>query len=401
MNQKIAAGVVAALLASTAAHADIQGAAIKVGILNDQNGVYAANGGAGSVVAAQMAADEFGGAIAGKPIVILQADDQNKPDIGVGIARQWFDREGVLAIADLVPSPVALGVEDLVRQNHRIALISGAAAEAMYQDNCAATAFTWVQDTYSMATGTVDGIWARTRLPWFFINADIGASLQLEQQARARLKQLGGTVAGTVTAPFNTTDFSAFLLQAQASGAGVLAVNTLGGTVTTIKQAAEFGLPSRMTIALTTPKSQDIIAMGLPTAKGQLVVTSFYEDVSPEARAWTDRYVAKTHRLPTEVQAGVYSSVRHLLQAVKDANSDDGDVVAARMRATPVSDAYTRHGTIRADGRMVHDLYLMQVKAPAESKDPQMDIWTPVATIPPGEAFPPLAESRCKLVPKG
>ncbi len=390
----------ALLLAAGAAQAEIRGDAVKIGVLNDMSGVYSGNGGTGSVVAAQLAAEDFGGMINGKPIVILQADDQNKADIGIGIARQWYDREGVLAIVDLVPSTVALGVEDLVRQNHKIALISGAAAEAMFQENCASTAFVWVQDTYSIANGTVDGVLQRTSGPWFFINVDLAPSQQLAQQAQARLRAQGGTVAGSVTAPFNTTDFSSFLLQAQASGAKVLAINTLGGTVTTVKQAVEFGLPGQMTIVLTTPKSQDIIAIGLPAAQGQLIVVSFHEDASPEARAWTGRFMAKTHRLPTEVQAGVYSSVRHMLQAVKDSNSDDGETVAARMRATPVSDAYTRHGALRADGRLVHDLYLMQVKSPAESKDSQADIWRPVGTISLDNAFPPLSESRCPLVGK-
>ena len=387
----------ATLLATGLARAEIRADSIKVGVLTDMSGVYAVNGGPGSVVAAQLAADDFGGVINGKPIVILQADNQNKTDIGLAIARQWYDRDGVLAIADLIPSPVALGVEDLVRQNHRIALISGAAAESIFQENCASTAFDWVQDTYSIANGTVDGVWQRTKAPWFFISADLTPAAQLEQQARAKLGQLGGQVAGSVKPPFTTTDFSAYLLQAQASGAGVLAVNTLGGSTATVKQAVEFGLTKQMTLVLTTTKSQDIIAIGLQAAQGQLLVTSFYEDVSPEARHWTDRFMARFHRLPTETQAGVYSSVRHMLQAVKDTDSDDGETVAARMRSTPVADAYTRQGEIRPDGRLAHELYLMQVKAPDQSKDPQTDIWQRVATIAPADAFPPLSASRCPL----
>lgn len=397
MKHLCLAATCAAMLAYMPAQAEIRGDAIKIGVLNDMTGVYASNGGPGSVEAARMAAEEFGNSINGKPIVILGADDQNKADIGVGIARQWFDRDGVSAIADLVPSPVALGVEDLVRQNHAVALISGAAAEAMFQESCASTAFVWTQDTYSLANGTVTGVWARTHAPWFFINADLGPSLQLEQQARAQLAALGGTVLGSVNAPFNTTDFSSYLLQAQSSGAGVLAINTLGGTITTVKQAAEFGLGKRMTVVLTTPKNRDIDAIGLPIAAGQLVVTSFYEDVSPEARAWSDKFLARVHAAPSEVHAGVYSSVRHFLQAVKDTNTTDGDIVAARMRATPVVDAYTRHGEIRADGRMIHDMYLMQVKSPAASKS-RWDIWENVAVIPAVTAFPPLASSRCPLV---
>jgi len=218
MKHLCLAATYGAMLACVPAQAEIRGDAIKIGVLNDMTGVYASNGGPGSVEAARMAAEEFGNSINGKPIVILGADDQNKADIGMGIARQWFDRDGVSAIADLVPSPVALGVEDLVRQNHAVALISGAAAEAMFQESCASTAFVWTQDTYSLANGTVTGVWARTHAPWFFINADLGPSLQLEQQARAQLAALGGTVLGSVNAPFNTTDFSSYLLQGNCPG---------------------------------------------------------------------------------------------------------------------------------------------------------------------------------------
>lgn len=384
-------------LAAGSAQAEIRGDAVRVGVLSDMSGVYSGNGGPGSVVAAQMAAEEFGGAVNGKPVIILQADDQNKPDVGAGIARQWFDRDGVSAIVDLLPSPVALAVQDIVRQNHRIALISGAVAEAMYQENCASTAFVWTQDTYSVANGTVAGVLRRTQAPWFFINADLAPSLQLERQARVRLAELGGRVVGSVNVPFNTADYSSYLLQAQASGAGVLAINTLGNSSTTVKQAVEFGLAQHMTLVLTTPKNRDIAAIGLATAQGQLMVTSFYEDVSPEARAWSDRFLARTHAAPTEIHAGVYSAVRHFLQAVKDTNSTEGDAVAARMRETPVNDAYARHAEIRADGRLVHDLYLMRVKTPEQSKG-RWDVWEPVETIPATTAFPPLSSSRCPLV---
>ena len=248
--------------------------------------------------AARLAAEDFGNAINGKPIVILQADDQNKADIGGSIARQWYDRDGVLAIADLVPSPVALAVQDIVRQNHKISLNTGAAAESLFQENCAATAFTWTQDSYSIANGTVTGVWQRTKALWFFVSADLGPAQQLEKQARVRLAELGGMVAGSVKAPFDTTDFSSYLIAAQASGAGVLAINTLGGTNTAVKQAVGFGLNHQMTMVLTTPKSRDIVAMGLEAAAGQLVVTSFYEDVTPAARAWTDRFMARSHRGP-------------------------------------------------------------------------------------------------------
>jgi ABC-type branched-subunit amino acid transport system substrate-binding protein len=386
------------MLAAGAARAEIKGDAIKIGVLNDMTGVYADNGGPGSVVAAQLAAEDFGNVVNGKPIVILQADDQNKADVGAALARQWFDRDGVLAVADMVPSPVALAVQDLVRQNHKISLNSGSVAESLFQENCAATAFTWTHDSYSIANGTVSGVWQTTRAPWFFISTDLGPAAQLAQQARTRLTALGGSVAGSVKAAVGTSDFSPFLVAAQASGAGVLAVNTLGWTPNTVKQAVEFGLNHAMVLVAPILKSRDILAIGLPIAAGQLQVTAFYEDVSPEARTWTNRFMARRHVIPTDIQAGVYSSVRHLLQAVKDTNSDDGEVVAAKMHATPVSDAFTRDGVIRPDGRLSHDVYLMKVKSPAESADPQTDIWQRVATIPADQALPPLSASRCPLV---
>jgi branched-chain amino acid transport system substrate-binding protein len=378
--------------------AEIKGDAIRIGVLTDMSGVFATAMGPGSVEAARMAAEEFGGTINGKPIQILQADHQNKPDVASGIARQWFDRDSVQAIADGGTSAAALAVQDLVRANGRVFLVSGAGAAELSDGACAATSVQWTQDSYSTATAVVSGVWQRTHEPWFFITADYTFGHAVEADARARLAQLGGHVAGSAKAALSTTDYSAFLLAAQASGAKVLALNAAGGNATAMKQAAEFGLAAQgMTIIPMSFQNVDIAAVGLPVAQGDLVLTSFFENASPATRKWSDAFFAHRHTMPSQIQAGVYSAVRHYLQAVKDTGSDDGPTVMARMRATPVSDAYAENGTIRDDQRMVHDLYLVQVKTPAESKGP-WDLVKLVSTVPPDQAFRPLADSLCPLL---
>jgi len=380
------------------AHAEIKADAIRIGVLSDMSGVFATAMGPGSVTAAQMAVEEFGGKVDGKPIVILQADHQNKPDIASGIARQWFDRDGVQAIADGGTSAASLAVQDLVRQNHRIFLVSGAGAADLSDRACAPTSVQWTQDSNSTANGVVAGVWARSREPWFFITADYAYGLAVETDAKARLSQLGGKVAGSVKAALGTTDFSAYLLQAQASGAKILAINAAGSNVTALKQAAEFGLAEQgMIIVPMSMQNVDIKAAGLPTLQGSLVFTSFFEEENPTAHAWAEKYFARTKAMPSQIQAGVYSAVRHYLQAVKDTHSDDGDTVMAKMRATPVSDAYAQHGVIRADQRMVHEMYLTEVKTPAESKGP-WDLVKLVSVVPPDRAFRPVADSKCPLV---
>jgi len=390
----------AVLMGSASAHAEIKSDAIRIGVLTDMSGVFATAMGPGSVEAARMAAEEFGGAIDGKPIRILQADHQNKPDLASSIAREWFDREGVQAIADGGSSAAALAVQEVVRANGRVFLISGAGAEQLTGTACAPTSVQWTHDSYSTATGVVSGVWRRTQEPWFFITADYAYGHAVEAAARARLAQLGGKVAGAVATPLSTTDFSGLVLQAQASGAKVLALNAAGGNATAMKQAVEFDLAGQgMTIVPMSFQNVDIAAVGLPVAQGDLVLTSFFEDESPAARKWSDAFFARRHAMPSQIQAGVYSAVRHYLQAVKDADSDDAATVMARMKATLVSDAYTPKGEIRADQRMAHDLYLVQVKAPAESKGP-WDLVKLVATVPPDQAFRPLVDSPCPLVAK-
>jgi branched-chain amino acid transport system substrate-binding protein len=261
------------VLASAPAHAEIKGDAIRVGVLTDMSGVFATAMGPGSVTAAKMAAEEFGGTIGGKPIQILQADHQNKPDVASALARQWFDRDSVQAIADGGTSAAALAVQDLVRANNRIFLISGPGAADLSDAACAPTSVQWTQDSDSIAAGVVSGVWQRTKEPWFFVTADYAYGHAVEASARARLAKLGGKVAGSAKAALNTSDFSAYLLAAQASGAKVLALNVAGGNATAMKQAAEFGLAAQgMTVVPMSFQNVDIYATGLPVAEGDLVL---------------------------------------------------------------------------------------------------------------------------------
>jgi branched-chain amino acid transport system substrate-binding protein len=393
-------GLLAILLAASPARAEIKGEAIRIGVLTDMNGIFATAMGAGSVEAARMAAEEFGGNINGKPIEILQADHQNKPDIATSLARKWFDRDGVQAIADGGSSGSALAVQELVRANGKIFLISGAGANQLTDEACAPTSVQWTQDAHSTATAVVSGIMQTSKEPWFFITGDYAFGHSIETTARAKIAELGGKIAGSVKAQLGTPDYSSFLLQAQASGAKILAINVAGDNATAIKQAEEFGLAAQgIKIVPMSFQNVDIQAIGLKATAGDLIVTSFFEDVSPAARRFSDAFFARRNAMPSQIQAGVYSAVRHYLQAVKDTDSDDGATVMAKMKATPVSDAYTPNGRIREDQRMVHDLYLVQVKSPEESKRP-WDFVKLVATIAPDHAFRPLDRSKCSLVGK-
>ena len=362
------------------------------------NGVFATAMGPGSVEAARMAAEEFGGAINGKRVEILEADHQNKPDVAAAIARRWLDHDGVQAIADGGSSGAALAVQELIRANGKIFLISGAGANQLTDEACAPTSVQWTQDAYSTATAVVSGVMKTNHAPWFFITGDYAFGHSIEETARARIAELGGAVAGSVKTQLGTSDFSSFLLQAQASGAKILAINVAGDNATAIKQAQEFGLSAQgFTIVPMSFQNVDIHAIGLQATQGDLILTSFFENASPAARRFSDEFYRRRNAMPSQIQAGVYSAVRHYLQAVKDSDSDDPATVMSLMKKTPVSDAYTSAGRIREDQRMVHDLYLVQVKSPGESKG-AWDYVKLVATVPPEQAFRPLDRSKCSLV---
>ena len=318
-STKFAAALLITLsLANATAHAEIKGDAIRIGVLTDMDGAFATAMGPGSVEAARMAAEEFGGKINGKSIEILQADHQNKPDIASSLARKWFN-DGVQAIADGGSSGAALAVQELVRGNSKIFLISGAGANQLTDEACAPTSVQWTQDAYSTATAVVSGIMQSSKEPWFFITGDYAFGHSIEATARARIAELGSTVAGSMKAPLGTPDYSSFLLQAGASGAKILAINVAGDNTTAIKQAEEFGLADQgMKIVPMSFQNVDIHAVGLKSTHGDLIVTSFFEDVSPAARRFSDAFYARRNAMPSQIQAGVYSAVRHYLQAVKD-----------------------------------------------------------------------------------
>jgi branched-chain amino acid transport system substrate-binding protein len=386
---------------SAEAKAQISGDAVKIGVLNDQSGLYADFGGRGSVIAAQMAAEDFGGKVLGKPIQILSADHQNKPDIGSNIARQWFDVEGVDAIADLTTSSVALAVQEIGKQSGKVTLTSGAATSRLTGDACSPTGFHWAYDTVALANGTGKAVVEEGLKKWFFLTADYAFGYALEKDVSEVVKASGGQVLGAVRHPLNTSDFSSFLLQAQGSGAQVIGLANAGtDTTTSIKQAAEFGIVAGgQHLAGLLLVLSDIHALGLETAQGLVLTTGFYWDLDDESRTWSQRYYERMQRMPNMIQAGVYSSVMHYLKAVQAAGSDEGKVVAAKMKELPIKDMFARNGKVREDGRLVHDMYLARVKTPAQSKKP-WDYYEIVRTIPGDQAYLPLERSPCPLVKK-
>ncbi|WP_448187520.1 ABC transporter substrate-binding protein [Azospirillum sp. sgz301742] len=393
----------AAMLALTAGNAyaqqgKISGDKVKIGVLNDRSGLYADLGGEGSAVAARMAAEEMGNKVGGKPIEIITADHQNKPDIGSNIARQWIDTEGVDVIVDVPNSGVALAVQEVAKEKKVIFLMEGPATSRLTGDACSPTGFHWAYDTRALAVGTGRAMVKEGGDTWFFLTADYAFGHQLEADTAAEVKKAGGTVKGAVRHPLNTADFSSFLLQAQGSGAKVIGLANAGGdTINSIKQASEFGITQGgQKLAGLLLFLSDVHALGLPVAQDLVLTTGFYWDMDDEKRAWSKKYMEKTGKMPTMVQAGTYSAVRHYLKAIEAVGTDDGPTVAKKMKEMPVNDMFAKNGKILPNGRMVHDMYLARVKKPAESKGP-WDYYQILRTIPGDEAFFTLAESGCKL----
>jgi branched-chain amino acid transport system substrate-binding protein len=369
---------------------------IRIGVLTDESGNFAALSGPGSVIAARMAAEEFGGTVLGRPIQIIDADHKNRTDLGLQIAREWYDG-GVLAIADVVNSSIALGVQGLAGQRKRFALLSGPGTVDITGPACNPYTYLWTWDTYADATVPVREIVGAGGGKWFFLSADFAFGAAMQRDATAALTAAGGIVAGGVKAPLGETDFSSYLLQAQASGATVLALANGGiDTINSIKQAAEFGLTAQMKVAALALNITDVHALGLDKAQGILVTEGFYWDRDEASRAWSRRFFARRHAMPAQSQAGTYSAVLQFLKAIESAGTTEPDAVAARMRALPVDDAFAHGGHLRADGRMVHDMFLMQVKTPAESRYP-WDYYRTLATIPGDQAFRPRAAGGCGL----
>ena len=392
----------ALLLASPAGGAPPEGpisdGVVKVGVLTDMTGAYSDLAGPGSVVAAQLAIEDFGGKVLGKPIVLVSADHQNKPDVAATIARKWIDEEQVDVIADLVSSSTALAVMPVAAAKKRITLLSGPGSDPITGEKCTAYNVHWTYDVWSLAHGTAAAVAASGGKRWFFITADYVFGRTLEDDAAEVVKAAGGEVLGTVRAPFPTTDFSSYLLQAQASGAQIIGLANAGAdTINAIKQAREFGVTPRQSLAGLLVFISDVHSLGLEAAGGMYLTTAFYWDRDDASRAWSKRFFEKHHKMPTMVQAGVYSSLMHYLAAVKAAGTDDADAVMKKMRDTPVNDFFARDGRIGPDGLHRHPMYLARVKTPAESKAP-WDYNKLVRTIPAAEAFPALAGSKCPLV---
>ena len=397
-----ALGIGMALLMAVAgaSAAELSDGVLKVGVMTDMSGAYSDLCGPGSVVASQMAIDDFGGKVLGKQIELVSVDHQNKADIAANKAREWFDTEQVDVIADLPTSSAALAVMEVANQKNKITLISTGASTKITNDSCTPTNVHWTYDTYALAVGTGKAVVANGGDTWYFITADYAFGHSLEGDTAAVVEASGGKVLGKVRAPFPNTDFSSFLMQAQASGSKIIGLANAGAdTINSIKQAKEFGITQNQTLAGLLIFITDINSLGLDTAQGMMLTTGFYWDRDDETRTWAKRFRERHKNMPTMGQAGVYSSLMHYFKAVEKAGTDDSAAVMAAMKSMPINDMFAKNGYIRDDGRMVHDMYLVQVKKPAESTGP-WDYYKVLRTIPGDEAYMSLDQSTCKLVKK-
>lgn len=375
---------------------------IKIGVMNDMSGVYADYQGIGSVIAARLAVKDFGGHLDGRPITVIAGDHQNKVDIGTGMARQWFDRDGVDAIFDVPNSAIGLAVSDIAREKNKVFVASGAVTSELTGKRCSPNTVQWTFDNWSLAHGLVQSVIATGGDTWFFLTSDYAFGHNLEAAASAAVKHYGGKVLGSVRHPLGTSDFSSFILQAQASKAKVIALANAGGdTTNAVKQAAEFGVGKHgQRLAGLVFGLNNVHALGLKAAQGLLAVSPFYWNMNAGTRAFAKRFQALHPKkaMPNEMQAGVYAAVLHYLKAVKALGGDTtGDKVVAKMKELPTDDPLFGKGRIRIDGRTLHPMYLLQVKSPAESKE-DWDYFKVMYKIPADKAFRPLKDGGCPLV---
>jgi branched-chain amino acid transport system substrate-binding protein len=396
------AAFAAACLVCATAQAQISDNVVKIGVLTDLSGPASDATGNGSVLAAEMAVADFGETVAGKPIMVISANHQLKADIGAQIARQWYDAEQVDLIVDVPVSAVGLAVQEVARQKNKLFITHSTGTSDFTGKFCSPTTIQWVFDTYALAAGTARGITKRGGDTWFFLTADYAFGHSLERDASRVIEENGGKVVGSVAHPYNTPDLTSFVLQAQASRAKIIGIASgPPDNTNAIKLGGEFGVfqggqqMAGLLILIT-----DIHGLGLKAAQGLLLTTSFYWDMDEQTRTWSKRFFDKLHKMPTMWQAGVYSSVTHYLKAVKATGTDDSLKVVAGMRRMPVEDFFSRHGKLREDGLMVHDLYLVQVKKPEDSKYP-WDYYQILQTIPGDVAFPRLEDEPCSLLKKG
>jgi branched-chain amino acid transport system substrate-binding protein len=376
---------------------------MRIGVLNDQSSVYADYQGRGSVLAAQMAVEDYGGKAAGRVVEVVSADHQNKTELGAGIARQWFDTQGVEAVFDVPNSAIALAVAQIARDKNKVLVGSGAGTAELTGAKCSPNTVHWTYDTYAYGRGVGRALLQQGGKRWFFITADYAFGHDLERQAAAAVKEGGGTVLGAVRHPIGNADYASFLVQAQSSGADIVAFANAGGdTVTSMKQAAEFGLTPKQKLVGIILGLNGIPSLGLQAAQGSFILNPFYWDLNDNTRAFGKRFSERHHlkNMPNDMQAGVYASVLHYLKAVdKVGKPNEGAAIVAAMKEMPTDDPLFGKGAIRADGRKIHPMYLLEVKKPAESKG-NWDFFKVVATIPGEQAFRPLSEGNCPLVAK-
>ena len=401
MKRLMSLAVLSAALMCGTAQAQMSDGVVKIGVMNDMSGTYADLAGPGSVVAAQMALEDLGAAAKGLKVEIVSADHQNKPDVGSNIVRTWIDRDKVDVIVDVPTSSVALAVNQIVKEKNKVFLVSGAAASDLTGKACTPNTIHWTYDTWALANGTGNAIVKTGGKTWFFLTADYAFGHALERDTAAVVEKNGGKVNGRVRHPFPGTDFSSFLLQAQSSKAQIIGLANAGAdTTNSIKQAAEFGIvKGGQSLAALLIFLTDVKALGLPVAQGLTFTEAWYWDQNDANREFAKKFAERNKGVyPSMIHAGVYSAVTHYLKAVTELKSDaDGAAVVAKMKSMPTEDRVFGKGSIRQDGRKIHDMFLFEVKKPAESKGP-WDLYKTRATIPAAEAFRPLKEGGCPLV---
>ncbi|MGM4962994.1 ABC transporter substrate-binding protein [Tardiphaga sp. 1201_B9_N1_1] len=384
----------------TSASAEISNGTVKIGVLTDMSGPYADNVGAGSVLAAKMAVEDYGGKVAGMPVEVISADHQNKADIGLALARKWYDTEGVDAITEVVSSGVALAVQQLSREKDKVFLATGPGTPDLTGKACSPNGVHWAYDNYALANVATAPLVQKGLKSWYFLTADYSFGLALESEAAKVVTANGGKVLGSSKHPLNSSDFSSFLLQAQASKAQVVGLANAGSDMmTALKQANEFGLTAGgQSMAALLVNLPDIHALGLASAKDLIFADSFYWDANDKTREWSKRFMARFNgKAPGSLQAAVYGAVTHYLKAVEATKSDVGSVVVPEMKKLPINDFYTTNASIREDGRVIRDMYLLQVKQPSESKYP-WDYYKILDTVPGEKAFRPLKDGNCPFI---
>jgi branched-chain amino acid transport system substrate-binding protein len=400
-NVVVSAAVVLLTSGIAAAAAGISDGVVKIGVLTDMSGPYSTLGGKGTQVGVEMAVKDFGGTVLGKPIQVIGADHQNKPDIASAKAREWFDNEKVDMITGLLNSGCALAVQKLGGEKKRITMNTGAASTELTNKACTPYSVHYVYDTYALGKVTGQAVVQNGGKSWFFLTADYAFGTSLEENTTKFVKAQGGKILGSVRHPLATADFSSYLMQAQSSKAQIIGLANAGGdTINAIKQAREFGIDKKgQTMVGLLIFDTDIKSLGLKVAQGMQFTSGFYWDRDKATRDFAKRYQAIHKAMPTMDQAGAYSATMNYLKAIKAAGTDDPDAVMAKLKSMDISDFFAVNGKIRADGRMVHDMYLMEVKKPAESKG-EWDLLKIVKTVPAAEAYMPLSESTCNLVKK-